>query len=233
MIPLLSDQVLNFPELPAPVRVRRSPRARRVSLKIDAAAGEAILVLPKRASLVTGEAFARSQIGWLKSRLTALPGPVQLAAGSVVPLRGEPLEVVAVGGPSSVKIAEGKLLVGGSEAGLHARLLAFLKREARADLGAAVSRLAQALGKPARAISLRDPKSRWGSCAASGNLSFSWRLILAPPAVLHYVAAHEVAHLVQRNHAAVFWRQVKALDPQYEAALAWLRANGTALHRYR
>src|SRR5690606_2143888 len=78
----------------------------------------------------------------------------------------------------------------------------------------------------------RDQSSRWGSCSSAGVLSYSWRLILAPPYVLDYLAAHEVAHLQEMNHSPRFWRLVEKLVPNMRRAKAWLDVHGTDLHRY-
>ena len=79
---------------------------------------------------------------------------------------------------------------------------------------------------------MRDQSSRWGSCNSDGVLSFSWRLILAPPFVLDYLAAHEVAHLVEMNHSVRFWRVVARICPEMDRAKAWITAHGNDLHRY-
>ena len=91
---------------------------------------------------------------------------------------------------------------------------------------------ARNLGVRARRITLRDQKSRWGSCSSAGQLSFSWRLVLAPPFVLDYVAAHEVAHLAEMNHGPRFWRLVAKTLPAFEEAKVWLRIHGMDLYRY-
>jgi predicted metal-dependent hydrolase len=122
------------------------------------------------------------------------------------------------------------LLVAGEARHLRRRLLDFLKREAKRDLEWAVIRHTLSLGVRAKAVRLRDQVSRWGSCSATGHLSFSWRLVLAPPFVLDYLAAHEVAHLRELNHSRRFWQLCEALAPQSQTARAWLRANGPALH---
>ena len=108
----------------------------------------------------------------------------------------------------------------------------FLKREARKELHKAAQAYADALGVRVKRVSIRDQSSRWGSCTSAGSLSFSWRLILAPPFVLDYLAAHEGAHLEELNHSPRFWRLVKRLYPDFERAKAWLDAHGTELHRY-
>jgi hypothetical protein len=111
------------------------------------------------------------------------------------------------------------------------RALAFLKNEARAELTRAANLYASRLGSEIRKITLRDPKSRWGSCTSLGDISFSWRLIMAPPAVLDYVAAHEAAHLVEMNHSPRFWAVVDSIKPGWKAERNWLRKEGAALHR--
>jgi predicted metal-dependent hydrolase len=110
-------------------------------------------------------------------------------------------------------------------------LRAFLKIEARNALVPAAEAFAAQLSKPIGRISLRDTRSRWGSCSGAGNLMFSWRLVMAPPAVLHYVAAHEVAHLQEMNHSQVFWDVVARLMPDYRIHRAWLKKHGAKLHR--
>ncbi len=112
------------------------------------------------------------------------------------------------------------------------RVRDFLKKEAKRDLEAASKRAAQALGANLKRVSIRDQSSRWGSCSTTGVLSYSWRLILAPPYVLDYLAAHEAAHLIEMNHSRAFWRQVERICPDFKRAKAWLDAHGADLHRY-
>ena len=89
-----------------------------------------------------------------------------------------------------------------------------------------------ALGKPHGRIAVRDTRSRWGSCSSKGTLSFSWRLVLAPPFVLDYLVAHEVAHLAHMNHSAAFWALARRLAPRMPEAELWLKVHGPVLHRY-
>ena len=108
----------------------------------------------------------------------------------------------------------------------------YLKREARKDLHKSSLEYAEELGVRVKRVSIRDQSSRWGSCTSAGSLSFSWRLILAPPYVLDYLAAHEVAHLVEMNHSPRFWRVVARVCPSVERAKNWLDTYGNDLHRY-
>jgi predicted metal-dependent hydrolase len=111
------------------------------------------------------------------------------------------------------------------------RVKAFMKLQARDALAAASDRYAAAVGKSYARLSLRDTRSRWGSCSSQGVLMYSWRLIMAPPQVLDYVAAHEVAHLVEMNHSQAFWDVVEDIFPNHKPCRKWLREHGDKLHR--
>jgi predicted metal-dependent hydrolase len=105
-----------------------------------------------------------------------------------------------------------------------------LKKEARADLERLSRMHASSIGATIRSISMKDTRSRWGSCSTEGNLSFSWRIVMAPPQVIDYLAAHEVAHLKEMNHGPHFWALCRKLCPQMEEAKAWLKRHGSQLH---
>jgi hypothetical protein len=156
----------------------------------------------------------------------------------MVPLRGVPHRIEhrpGVRGTVWTEVAaNGELLlcVAGQAPHIHRRVSDYLRREARRELEIASLKFAATLGVVIKRVAVRDQSSRWGSCSTSGMLSFSWRLILAPTDVLQYLAAHEVAHLVEMNHSARFWRVVERLCPDHARAKAWLDARGTDLHRY-
>ncbi|MGE4218205.1 MAG: M48 family metallopeptidase [Alphaproteobacteria bacterium] len=213
--------------------VRRSPRARRLALKLDPGAGMPVLVLPPRMPLARGQAFAEQNWQWLATRLDRLPGRVAFADGATVPLRGIPHTVRhAPDLRGVVRALDGRIEVSGRPEHLSRRLGDWLRREARRIVVPLAHEKAAALNrKPAR-ISLRDPRSRWGSCSSQGRLAFSWRLIMAPSTVLDYVVAHEVAHLVELNHSPAFWGVVACLTPHLEEGRTWLKQNGHGLHRY-
>jgi predicted metal-dependent hydrolase len=222
---------------PVPVVLTRNARARRIILRFDRAGTGLKITLPRRATRESALAFAETQKGWIEQRLKRAAPRVAFAAGGSVPLRGEmhlvchrpqqrgPVLPAWVGGQSA-------LFVAGSETHLARRLRDWLKSEARRDLGVACRRHASAMDVGFHKLAVRDQMSRWGSCSASGVLSFSWRLILAPPQVLDYVAVHEVAHLAEMNHGPAFWRLVERHSPGWRAARLWLRQHGAALHCY-
>jgi predicted metal-dependent hydrolase len=196
----------------------------------------AVLTMPPRGNIREAKAFAERNGAWLAARLNRLPLAIPFAHGTVLPLRGRPHTVThRAGARGTVWTEDGApplICVAGNAEHLARRLRDFLKREARHDLALVSRRYAAELGVKVKRISVRDQSSRWGSCTADGVLSYSWRLILAPPYVLDYLAAHEVAHLVEMNHSRRFWRVVARICPEWERAKAWLNAHGTALHRY-
>lgn len=216
------------------VRLRRNAVARRLILRLRADTGEAVLTLPARTSLRDAKAFLGRYGGWIAERTARLPERVPFAADAVISLRGVPCRIEATGGSGRgrIVIGEGVLSVPGEAAHLPRRVLDWLKAEAKADLAAAVARHAATLGVRVGRITVKDTRSRWGSCSAAGALSFSWRLILAPPHVLDYLAAHEVAHRLEMNHSDRFWRVVARTCPDWQEAERWLTTNGAGLHRY-
>jgi predicted metal-dependent hydrolase len=220
------------------VRLRRHRQARRYTLRIDAPTREVVLTMPPRGSVREAKEFAQKHGGWIAARLKRLPEAAPFAHGVEVPLRGEPHRIVHRRGERGTVWTETDgsgqrlLCVAGEPPHVDRRISDFLKREAQRDLDAASRGYAAQIGVSVKRICVRDQSSRWGSCSNTGVLSFSWRLILAPPFVLDYLAAHEVSHLVELNHSPRFWRLVKRLYPQLERAKVWLDANGTDLHRY-
>ncbi len=220
------------------VRLRRHRQARRYTLRIQTATRDVILTIPPRGTLKEAREFAHKHGGWIAARLGRLPEAAPFAHGVTVPLRGLPHRIAhrrgARGTVWTETDASGErlLCVAGDAPHLDRRIGDFLRREAKRDLEAASRRFARDLGLTIRRVSVRDQSSRWGSCSTTGMLSFSWRLILAPNHVLDYLAAHEVAHLVEMNHSAKFWRLVRRLCPDHERAKAWLDAQGADLHRY-
>lgn len=212
------------------VRIRRHARARRLTLRIGA--NGPVLTIPARATLRAANAFLTRQSTWLRDRTASLPAPVPMDLGVTFPFAGQRLTVTrAQQGPT--RVDGDLLLLAPSPKPPATQLRSFLIAEARRDLTAAARDYASQLGTPFGRITLRDTRSRWGSCTARGDLNFSWRLILAPAEVLDYVAAHEVAHLVEMNHSPAYWAVVADICPDFAVYRDWLRQNGPELHRYR
>jgi len=220
------------------VRLRRHRQARRYTLRIQAATREVVLTMPPRGSLKEAREFADKHGGWIAARLERLPEAAPFAHGTVVPLRGLAHRIVhrrGVRGTVWTELdpsGERLLCVAGEAPHVGRRVEDFLKREAKRDLEIAVGRYAERIAVAYRRVSVRDQSSRWGSCSTTGVLSFSWRLILAPRNVLDYLAAHEVAHLIEMNHSPRFWRLVLRMCPDAHRAKVWLDVHGTDLHRY-
>ena len=219
------------------VALKRIATSRRFTLRVRAATRDVLLTAPARSSVKSAREFAERHAAWIGARLARLPQPVALTPGSVAPLRG--VDHVIVHRPRERGVvwieagARGPMIcVSGEAAHVARRVLDFLKREARRDLEAAVARHAMRLGVSPKRIALRDTASRWGSCSSTGGLNFSWRLILAPPFVLDYLAAHETVHIVHMNHSPMFWKLTRRIFPETERAEAWLKAHGAGLHRF-
>ncbi|MFK7869054.1 MAG: M48 family metallopeptidase [Roseobacter sp.] len=227
----MSDMVLPG-EPPIAVRLRRSTRARRLSLRISSLDGRVTLTLPNGVPERHARDFAQEKEPWIRRHLAERGDDVEIAPGMHVPIGGTPHQIVA-GTGRSVRLEEGLLHVPGAADRTSARVLGFLKARAKLELAQASAYYADKLGRKFTAITLRDTRSRWGSCTAEGRLMYSWRLVMAPADVLAYVAAHEVAHLAELNHGPAFWEHVRVIYGDYAAARRWLRQEGNALHRYR
>lgn len=214
------------------ITVRRHPRARRVSLRTDPAAGRVVLVLPRRASLSAGIGFARSQERWIRGRLAQLPPATPFAPGASIEILGERVVIVHEPGRRGATRRVGDdLVVAGEPAFVARRVRDWLRALARRELAERARRCAATIGRDVAAVRVADTRSRWGSCAPDGRLSFCWRLVLAPPHVVDYVVAHEVAHLRHLNHGPRFWQVVEQLTPHRAEAQLWLRRHGARLLR--
>lgn len=217
---------------PVTITLRRSSRARRFSLRVSQQNGQVTLSLPTRARQAEALAFARAQEDWIRAALARLPQVTLVGIGAKIPLEGQLLRLES-GTGRSVRIDGDSLIVPGDPARVAARLAASLKVRARDRLVAASDHYAGMIGREVARVTLRDTRSRWGSCAADGALMYSWRLIMAPPSVLDYVAAHEVSHMLEMNHSPRFWAVVEQLFPLWRVERAWLRQHGGALQSIR
>jgi predicted metal-dependent hydrolase len=217
---------------PVAITLRKTAQARRISLRISRLDGRVTLTCPLRVSDREALAFAQEKAEWLRRHLQDQPVPAGITIGGSMPFEGRMLRI-ARGEGRLVRPEGDLLLVPGAPDRAAARIAGFLKQTARDRLAAASDHYAGLLGQSYTRLTLRDTRSRWGSCTSDGGLMYSWRLIMAPPAVLTYVAAHEVAHLAEMNHSDAFWSVVTRLYGDYRTPRGWLRENGGDLHRYR
>ena len=220
------------------IALKRVAGATRFTIRVRSATRDVVLTMPMRGSLAAAQDFAQRHAAWIGARMNRLPKPVPFHPLATIPFEGAPHIVlhepdargtVWVGATNK---GEAALHVAGDERHVHRRVMDFLKREARKRLEDAVKRHCAKLNVKARDVTLRDTTSRWGSCSANGGLNFSWRLIMAPPHVLDYLAAHECAHLIHMNHSDDFWALTRKLSKDVDRSEAWLKAHGASLHRY-
>ncbi len=215
------------------VTMRLNPRARRLIVKVHPSTGEISVTAPSQRSLDRALDFAQGEAPWIARQLARVPAPVVLAPGARLPFRGREHAIVrSEGGPVWHDPDAAVLRVSGRDEHVPRRLVDFLKKESRRILAERSRDYSGRIGAAVGRVTTRDTSSRWGSCSASKNISFCWRLILAPDFVLDYVVAHEVAHLREMNHGPRFWRIVRSLVADIETPQIWLRQHGTALHRY-
>ncbi len=212
-----------------------SDRARRISLKINPSEREVIVTVPDRRSYEKARRFAFEKMDWINVQLESLPPAQPFIPEAGILFKGEIYRLECPDSRGRPFVDEGNktIIVPAHEDTFSGRVRRLLIREARAELEHATHHYADILERPVAKISVRDTTSRWGSCitrSGKGHISYSWRLICAPPFVLDYVAAHECAHMIEDNHSAAFWAVTERIFPDTKKAKAWLRKNGAFLH---
>jgi predicted metal-dependent hydrolase len=217
---------------PVELILRRSARARRFSLRVSRLDGRVTLSMPAGVAEAEALAFAASQADWIRHNQGRAAQICQVGLGAVIPLEGRMVTLTAAAALRAPRLEGDHLLMPADPVRAPVRAMAYYKLQARQRLQAASDHFAQLVGRRHAGLVLRDTRSRWGSCSSDGQLMYSWRLIMAPPDVLDYVAAHEVAHLVEMNHSPDFWAVVRDLMPGYQVHRRWLKSEGNALHGY-
>lgn len=212
-----------------PVQVKRNKRAKRLTLRVEPM-GDIYLTVPLRCSDKRMRGFVDEHREWIQQQLDKALPPIPFKADGIIPLRGEKHRIVHEPLLHGIVHKRGdEIIVSGDRAHLPRRLKDYLKKEAKKDFECAVEKHSGKLGVKIKRIQVRDPRTRWGSCSVEGVICFSWRLIFAPPYVLDYLAAHEVAHLRVMDHSKKFWDLTEKLCPETPRARAWLKANGNML----
>lgn len=217
------------------LRLSVNPRARRLSVRIDARAGEAVVIAPTERGLTQAVAFARTKGVWISERLAVRPRGRPLEPGQVISLKGRPVLLEAVPGAGAARLVQleaGAVIRSGGEGEAFARRVEnLLKRIARETLTERTEVHLRALGQKPVKVSIADARSRWGSCSPHNRtIRYSWRVVMAPPPVIDYLAAHEVAHLVHADHSPAYWSVVQRLVGDHRPFRQWLRDHGGALH---
>ena len=211
---------------PVEVALKRSARARRFTLRVSRSSGRVTLSIPGFAREAEALAFLDARAGWVRKHLATRPAEQAPRIGGAIPIEGVAREIVAGTGRAAL-LRDGRVELPAGQEG--PRMAALLKQMARERLAERAMHHAGRLGRAFGRITLRDTRSRWGSCSSKGDLMFSWRLIMAPPEVLDYVAVHEVAHLVEMNHSPAFWATCERLCIDYETPRQWLRERGAEI----
>ena len=218
------------------VIVKRSKKARRVTLRLDPVERVVNLVIPHRMPLKTAYKFARRHEDWVRKTLDKLPEKVAFTHGTILPVFGDQvrldIEIDPTRKRTVLKQYDDVLSVKTYQTDVTSRITIHLKKVARAGLSDIASEKADMIGKQIKAVSIRDTKSRWGSCSQDCNMSFSWRLMFAPYGAIDYVVAHEVAHLIHMNHGLKFWNLCEELSFDYKNGRRWIKQNGNSLMSY-
>ncbi|WP_161862832.1 M48 family metallopeptidase [Algicella marina] len=222
------SETLDLPFPPGRAKIRRNARSTRLTLRIRHDTGEISVTAPPRVRPQEIAAFIHGHSHWIGARMAKLPDLIVPEPGSVLTLLGE--TVTLAEGARLRRIGD-RLELPGQGARFRGALAGFVRVSARTALSEASDRYSHQIGRQHGGITLRDTRSRWGSCSSTGKLMYSWRLALAPPKVLDYVAAHEVSHLAEMNHGPKFWKLVESLCPKYRVHRGWLRDHGAELHR--
>lgn len=234
-------EVLELSAGPVPLVIRRNVRAKRIIMRLAPGTRAITVTAPPRVATAAILDFIERHKGWAETRVLAAASATLVGDGAILPFRGGQLRIVheerrrgsrfeTIGAIGEDGAGETVLRVGGAAEHVPRRVMDALKREARRELQTAVDRHSAAVGLKAAALTLKDTTSRWGSCTSDRRLSFSWRIVMAPPDVLDYLAAHEVAHFREMNHGPAFWSLCRSLCPGMDHGRDWLKRHGASLH---
>ena len=211
--------------------LRQNNNSRRITLRISALDGKITITGPNYLDFAEFKKFAESKKSWLKSKRESFEPPIFISEGMEIRISGTNTKILFSDVQEPKKV-NGILFVS-KEKPVSTQVKKYLKEIGRIHLAYICKEFAERLGSKVHKITLRDTRSRWGSCSNDAKLMFSWRLIMAPEDILAYVAAHEVAHLKHMNHSKDFWETVEYLFGPYKKERAWLKQNGPSLHRYK
>jgi predicted metal-dependent hydrolase len=219
------------------VLIRRNAKTRRYTLRLKPGTRELVVTMPPRGSIISAKDFLTRHEGWIAERFKRLPEHVRFENEAIIPYKGVEHRIIhkiVKRGTVWLDIDETSpvLAVAGNLEHLPRRVRDFLKKNAKQELEAASQKYAAKLDVTIKRVTIKDTTSRWGSCSSQGAISYSWRIIMAPPYVLDYLAAHEVTHRREMNHSPRFWKLLQEICPDTDLAEAWLKKHGRSLHNY-
>lgn len=203
-----------------------------MALRLDARAGDIILVWPRGTTERRAADFIAQNESWIASRRQKLAPQKIFMPGEKISIQGKAYDIIHRPGRGLTRLEGEFLIVHGQPEHLARRIKDFLKSIARQVLAEKTSEKLAMIGRKISDLRVIDPKTRWGSCSPDGGLMFSWRLILMPPEVLDYVVAHEAAHCIHMNHSKKFWALCSSLTADAAAARRWLKLHGTMVMAY-
>ena len=215
-----------------PIVIRKHRTSRRLVVRYQPLRECVSLTLPRYVTIKQGLDFIQEKREWITRQVQQFSHAKNFSDGVMIPVLGRDMRLVHVGGRGLASEAEGELFVHGEASFMARRVRDYLHKRLKTEINSLAERYASRLGVNVGRITIRDTSSHWGSCSAGGNLSFSWRLVFAPYAVLDYVVAHEVAHIREHNHSAKFWALVQQVFPGYEAQRDWLKLYGETLYKF-
>ena len=229
---MADDFEIFYEDVRMPIRIKWSTRARRLILRIDPTSEGGVLTVPSGATKKEAVLLAQHSAAWLHEKIQGRPARQMFYDGHVLSLLDTPVTIRhAPEERSGVQLNGSDLIVSGRAEHVQRRVFDWLKDHTKDVITPRAELMADQLGRRIRKISVRNTRSRWGSCSHTGNLSFCWRLILTPNWVLNYVIAHEVSHLAHMNHSPEFWGTVENFDVETDRARAWLNKNSGRLQR--
>tara|TARA_B100000029_G_scaffold85050_1_gene75633 strand:+ start:2938 stop:3636 length:699 start_codon:yes stop_codon:yes gene_type:complete len=217
---------------PTPLWVRRKKNARRVILRVSEKNNGLIVTLPPLGTLDDVLDIVAKQEKWVQSRLAQVSVSIPFEAGAEIPIFGVPHEICHFPNDyGGVWLTSGKLCVTGRTEHVARRIHDWFRREAKVQIRPVAEAKARILRSNIGRVTIKDTRTRWGSCSAKGNLNFSWRIVLMPRKVFEYIIIHEVAHLREQNHGKEFWKLVQLMDPNFDHSRLWLQKYGEKLYR--
>ena len=232
-ITLLTGRIFDLQRAAGPdVKISISPRAKRLTLRIDAGCRQAVLTLPPHCSQRSVLDFVERHSDWIDNNLRNLPESATFRNGEIISILGCEYQICHCPQSRGIRLHEGRLEVSGQEEFLHRRVKDFLKKLAAEQFQILSRQKASLLNCKVNKITIKDTKSRWGSCSTRNNINYNWRVILAPKTVIDYLISHEVAHLKHQDHSRDFWNCVRSLCPNCAQGRLWLRRHGKELFKY-